>query len=152
MKRLFLLLLIPIVQIINTNSAVAQTTDTTLNRPAPDFQLKDMNGKTVSLADYKGKILVIDFWATWCVPCRHSFPATKMAIEKYKNDPNVKFLFIDTREKEANYPDLAKKFMADNHYPFYYVFDEKSDDGKMNATFKKYTIPGIPAKFFIDGN
>jgi hypothetical protein len=61
-------------------------------------------------------------------------------------------LFIDTRETESNYPELAKKFMADNNYPFYYVFDEKSDDGKLNATFKKYVMPGIPTKYFIDKN
>ena len=152
MKRLFLLLLIPIVQTLNANAAVKQDVDTMLNKPAPDFKLKDINGKTVSLADYKGKTLIIDFWATWCVPCRNSFPAVKMAVEKYKNDPDVKFLFIDTRETESNYPELAKKFMADNNYPFYYVFDEKSDDGKLNATFKKYVMPGIPTKYFIDKN
>jgi len=152
MKRLFLLLLIPIIQTVNANAAVNKAVDTMVNKPAPDFKLKDINGKTVSLADYKGKTLVIDFWATWCVPCRYSFPAMKMAVEKYKNDPNVKFLFIDTREKEANYRDLAKKFMADNHYPFYFVFDEKSDDGRIDTTFKKYVMPGIPAKYFIDGN
>lgn len=152
MKRIFLLLLISLAQLVNANSATAQTTDTTLNRPAPDFKLKDINGKTVSLADYKGKVLVIDFWATWCVPCRYSFPAAKMAVEKYKNDPNVKFLFIDTREKTDNYRQLAKNFMANNHYPFHVVFDEKSKSGRIDTTFKRYTIPGIPAKFFIDGN
>jgi thiol-disulfide isomerase/thioredoxin len=132
--------------------SAAKPADTALNQPAPDFKLKDINGKTVSLADFKGKTLVIDFWATWCVPCRDSFPAVKMAIEKYKNDPDVKFLFIDTRETEANYQDLVKKFLTDNQYPFYIVFDEKSDDGKMNATYKKYVMPGIPTKYFIDGN
>ena len=152
MKRLFLLLLIPIIQTLNANAAINKAVDTMVNKPAPDFQLKDINGKTVSLADYKGKILVIDFWATWCQPCRDSFPAAKIVIEKYKDDPNVKFLFIDTREKEANYRDLAKKFMADNHYPFYFVFDEKSDDGRIDATFKKYVMPGIPVKYFIDGD
>jgi len=152
MKRIFLLLLVPIVQLLNANTAAAEAQDTSLNRPAPDFKLKDFNGKTVSLADYKGKILIIDFWATWCVPCRYSFPATKMAVEKYKNDPNVKFLFIDTREKTDNYRDLSKKFIADNHYPFYVVFDEKSSDGRPDTTFKSYVMTGIPAKYFIDGN
>jgi len=152
MKRLFLLLLIPFLQTLSVKAATNRTADTSLNQPAPDFQLRDMNGKTVSLADYKGKTLIIDFWATWCIPCRNSFPAVKMAVEKYRNDPNVKFLFIDTRETEAGYQKLAKKFLADNHYPFYTVFDEKSDDGKMNAIFKKYVMPGIPTKYFIDRN
>src|ERR1700749_3607746 len=76
--------------------------DSMLNDKAPNFILKDINGKTVSLADYKGKVLILDFWATWCVPCRNSFPAVKMAVEKYKNDPDVKILFSDTRETESN--------------------------------------------------
>jgi thiol-disulfide isomerase/thioredoxin len=130
----------------------SRAADTALNQPAPDFKLKDVSGKWVSLADYKGKTLVIDFWATWCVPCRESFPAIKAAMDKYKDDPNVKFLFIDTREKTSDYPELVKKFLADTKYPFHVVFDEKDDDGKMGAMFKKYVMPGIPTKYFIDGN
>jgi thiol-disulfide isomerase/thioredoxin len=151
MKGLLLLLLLPALAVPNANASSKLRIDTALNQPAPAFSLKDINGKTVSLSDYKGKTLVIDFWATWCVPCRNSFPAVKMVIEKYKNDPGVKFLFIDTRETEANYKDLAKKFIAENQYPFYTVFDEMSEDGKMNATYKKFVMPGIPTKYFIDG-
>jgi thiol-disulfide isomerase/thioredoxin len=152
MKYISLLFFLPLLGVLNASASVKTTTDTTLDKPAPDFKLKDMDGKLVSLDDYKGKVLVIDFWATWCVPCRNSFPAVKMAVEKYKDDPNVKFLFIDTRETNAGYRELAKKFLADNHYPFYTVFDEKSDDGKMDATFKRFVMPGIPSKYFIDGN
>jgi len=151
MKRLSLFLSLFLLTLC-LNATAAKLTDTAMNQAAPDFKLKDINGKTVSLADFKGKTLVIDFWATWCEPCRNSFPAAKMVVEKYKNDPNVKFLFIDTRETDANYQELAKKFMADNQYPFYIVFDEKSDDDKMDATYRKYVMPGIPTKYFIDGN
>jgi len=126
--------------------------DTDVNIPAPNFSLKDLNGKTVSLADYKGKTLVIDFWATWCVPCRESFPAVKMVMDKYKNDPDVKFLFIDTREKVEDFVPLIKKFLADNQYPFYVVLDEKGTDGKMDKTYLKYVMPGIPTKYIIDKN
>ncbi|MDP9079318.1 MAG: TlpA family protein disulfide reductase [Bacteroidota bacterium] len=152
MKQLLLLLFIPALQTFSVHASAKQPIDTALNQPAPAFQLKDINGKTVSLADYKGKTLVIDFWATWCVPCRNSFPAVKMVMEKYQDDPDVKFLFIDTRETAANYKELVRKFLADNHYAFHTVFDEKSDDGKMDVNFKKYVMPGIPAKYFIDGN
>lgn len=126
--------------------------DTALNQPAPDFKLKDVTGKWVSLADYKGKTLIIDFWATWCVPCRESFPAIKAVMDKYKDDPNVKFLFIDTREKTNDYPELVKKFLTDTKYPFHVVFDEKGEDGKMGVMFKKYVMPGIPTKYFINGD
>lgn len=126
--------------------------DTSTNIPAPYFKLKDLNGKMVSLSDYKGKILVIDFWATWCGPCKQAFPAMKLLVEKYKDDPKVKFLFIDTKERTDNYEKQVKDFMTQNNYPFHVVFDTKDEKGVMSTVFAKYKMPGIPAKFIIDGN
>src|ERR1700754_1863990 len=79
----FLFLSFVITSAFASNVQTVAKADTDINIPAPDFSLKDLNGKTVSLADYKGKTLVIDFWATWCVPCRESFPAVKMVMDKY---------------------------------------------------------------------
>lgn len=126
--------------------------DSTTNRKAPDFQLKDLTGKTISLEDYKGKVLILDFWATWCAPCRESFPAVQKVVETYANDPAVAFLFIDTKERVDNYPKLVNEFLAKKKYPFHVVFDDKGSDGKMDVTFKKYMMPGIPSKYFIDPN
>ena len=150
MRRLSLLFFCAAVFAVKVKAEIVNTA--LINQPAPKFSLKGMDGKTVSLSDYKGKILVLDFWATWCVPCRNSFPAMKKVVEKYKNAPSVKFLFIDTRETALNYKTLVRKFLNQHHYPFYTVFDEKSDDGKMNAMFKQYVMPGIPTKYFIDKN
>lgn len=126
--------------------------DTILNKPAPDFHLKDVNGKTVSLADYKGKTLIIDFWATWCEPCLMSFPSIASVMDKYKDNPNVKFLFIDVREKGDGYPEKVKAFLKESGYPFEVAYDEKGTDGVMDKTLKSYTLaPGIPEKFIIDG-
>jgi peroxiredoxin len=124
--------------------------DTSLNVPAPNFSLKDLDGKTVSLSDYKGKVLVLDFWATWCVPCRDSFPATQLVMDKYKNDANVAFLFIDTRETSEDSKDLIRTFLAENHYPFKVIMDEKGANGVQNLIYKKYVMPGIPTKYIID--
>ena len=127
--------------------------DTILNKPAPDFHLKDVNGKTVSLADYKGKTLIIDFWATWCNPCLMSFPAVASVMDKYKNEPSVKFLFIDVREQGDDYPEKVKGFLKESGYPFEVVYDEKGANGVMHKTLKSYTLaPGIPEKFIVDGN
>lgn len=120
-------------------------TDTLLNITAPEFTLKDLNGNTIRLTDYKGKILVLDFWATWCVPCRESFPIMKTVISRYKNDPNVKFLFIDTKEKPD--PKKVKKILTDSEYPFQVAFDDAA-----YSTFKNYQMPGIPSKYVIDAN
>ncbi|MEO3408505.1 TlpA disulfide reductase family protein [Mucilaginibacter sp. CAU 1740] len=152
MKQILLIILFFVCLASNVNASAKPLVDTVSNRPAPKFILKDTNGKIVRLADYKGKTLVIDFWATWCIPCRKSFPAIKMVMEKYKNDPTVKFLFIDTKEVAANYKKLVRDFLADNKYDFHTVFDEKGEDGKMDLNFKKYLMPGIPAKYFIDKN
>lgn len=124
--------------------------DSLINTKAPDFKLKDLEGKTVQLSKLKGKIVVLDFWATWCGPCKASFPGAQLAVEKYRNDPSVVFLFIDIKEKKSNYVEEISQFIADNHYSFRVLLDEKGSDGIQNMTFKKFNFPGIPAKVIIN--
>ncbi|MDJ1499795.1 TlpA disulfide reductase family protein [Xanthocytophaga agilis] len=157
MKKLLLIIavILILVSIKETQASVnfinSEPLDSVMSVPAPQFSLKDMSGKVVSLAEYRGKVVVLDFWATWCVPCRNSFPAMQMTMNKYQNDKNVIFLFIDTREKSPNYQSLIGQFLSDNHYDFYVLLDEKGADGIQNKVYKTYQIPGIPTKFVIDG-
>jgi thiol-disulfide isomerase/thioredoxin len=58
-----------------------------------------LNGNEVSLEQFKGKIVIIDFWATWCGPCLQSFPGLQTSVDKYKDNNDVKFLFINTWER-----------------------------------------------------
>ena len=125
---------------------------TMINKPAPAVALKDIDGKTVSLSDLKGTVVIVDFWATWCGPCKASFPGMQMAVNKYKDDPNVKFLFVDTWETGDNYLDGVKKFIADNKYTFHVLMDEKGDDGRQSKVVSSFGVGGIPTKFIIDKN
>jgi len=125
---------------------------TMIDQPAPLFALKDLNGKTYSLSDLKGKVVIVDFWATWCGPCKASLPGMQMAVNKYKDDPNVIFLFVDTWENGDDYLPGVKKFIADNNYAFNVLIDEKRDDGKQGKVVGNYGVDGIPTKFIIDKN
>lgn len=138
---------------LNTDAktqALDKMAKTMINNPAPQFALKDFEGKTVSLASLKGKVVVIDFWATWCGPCKASFPGMQMAMNKYKDNPEVKFLFIDTWEKGTGYEPAVKQFIADNKYPFHVVFDETDAKGKQGKVVAAFNVEGIPTKFVID--
>lgn len=117
---------------------------TRVSKPAVQFALKDIEGKTIKLSDLKGKVVVVDFWATWCGPCKMSFPTLQKVYEKYKSHPQVAIYALDTWENVGGkeQEDLVKKFLADNKYTFPVLYDE--------GMVEKYGVEGIPTKFVID--
>ena len=117
---------------------------TILNTNAASFALLDLDGKKVQLAELKGKVVIVDFWATWCGPCKASFPSMQKMVTKYKDDPNVKFVFIDTWERGEDKKKDAQEFITKNKYTFHVLQD---NEDKVVADYK---VGGIPTKFVID--
>lgn len=109
--------------------------------PTPDIALSDMNGKTIKLTDYKGKIVVIDFWSTTCKPCVAAFPAFERIVELYKDEPFQLFV-VNVGES----PDIVQPFMDKKDYHLQVLFDDNE------ALFNALNTIGTPQKFIIDTN
>lgn len=125
-----------------------------VNKPAPNFTLKDIEGNHVTLSDLKGKTVILDFWATWCGPCIASFPGMQQIVEKYKSNENVVLLFIDTFEDGENREKDVTEFIKEKNYAFHVLYDETIEDSNEFKVAESYGVNAIPTKAIIgpDGN
>ncbi len=101
--------------------------------PYTAFSLQSMDGGTVNSADWNGKVVVIDFWASWCYPCKNSFPGMQMAVDRFKDDSDVLFYFIDTMERGDDYKAKAREYMNQKGFSFDVLFDADSDTTRQSA-------------------
>jgi peroxiredoxin len=94
-----------------------------LGLPAPDFTFPDLNGKVVSLSDYKGKVVFINIWATWCLPCREEMPSMQKLYDQFKGEAfEILAVSIDSAGRKAVAP-----FMRELNLTFPALLDTRGD-------------------------
>jgi thiol-disulfide isomerase/thioredoxin len=113
--------------------------------PAPVAKLKDLDGKEVDLASYKGKVVVIDFWATWCPPCRKGLPLLQQFADQMKDNDKVVICPVSTRENAKG--DELKKAITD--FWSQQKFTMKTLVDADSAFISAYGFEGIPAFVII---
>ncbi len=119
-----------------------------------DFNLTTLEGKKVKLEDLKGKVVVMDFWATWCGPCRMSMPYMQKVYEKYKDNSKVQIVMVNVWERTSDSTDaqriesrkkIVNDFLAKNKdYSFPMMLDGN------DAIVSLFGVTGIPTKFYLD--
>lgn len=110
------------------------------DKKAPDFSLQDLNGKRFSLNQFKGKVIFINFWATWCGPCKEEMPSMEVLHQQFKGK-NFVLLAVSV---DYGGQQLVKEFINKYQYTFPVLIDPKC------KTFDLFKIKGIPATFLID--
>ncbi len=107
--------------------------------PAPEFELKDIDGRTHRLSDYRGKVVILNFWATWCPPCIKEMPSMERARQMIE-DEDIAILAINVGEDEDSI------FMFTGNYPveFPLLMDLEAE------TIKQYPVTGLPTTYIID--
>jgi thiol-disulfide isomerase/thioredoxin len=116
---------------------------------APDFTLTTLDGDSITLSDFRGKTVFINFWATWCSPCRAEMPDIEAIYQEYKNK-DVVVIGVDLGEDEDKVRDLGededkvRRFVQDGGYNWIFTLDEAVKVGS------EYRVRAIPTSFFLD--
>jgi len=109
---------------------------------APEFSLTDLQGHSWGLAALRGKVVLLNFWATWCAPCRQEMPSLERLYEKFADRGDFQILTVDVQEG----PKTVGDFLKVNRYHLPAVIDS---DGQIAAA---YSAQSIPLSVIIDAN
>ena len=114
-------------------------TEKSVNSKAPDFSLKDAHGRSLSLSSLRGKVMLINFWATWCPPCKAEMPSMNRLYNEIRNR-GFEIVAIST----DNSLSTVKDFLARNRIDFPVLFDETK------SVTRQYHVFSMPTTFLID--
>lgn len=113
---------------------------------APNFTLTDLNGKSVSLSDYKGKVVVLNFWASWCPPCKAEMPEFNEMDREFKKSSDTVLLAINMTDGRRETKKKVETFIAEQKYKMRVLLDS---DGKASNLFG---IRYLPTTYVIDAD
>ena len=113
-----------------------------VGQPVPDFAIRDVNGDIVRLSDFRGKVVVLNFWATWCPPCRAEMPDFQEVFEAREAAGDFAILAVDKLLEDTE--DAVRQFVEEFGLTFAVGFDETDE------IFERYNVRGLPSTFFID--
>ncbi|NWF74485.1 MAG: TlpA family protein disulfide reductase [Nitrospirae bacterium] len=119
---------------------VAERTFVKLGEPAPNFQLRDLNGHLITLSDLRGKVVLLNFWATWCGPCRVEMPAMEQLYRMFQRK-DFEILAVSTDAQGAA---ITRPFQQENRLTFPILHDP---DYRVGLT---YGARSLPMTFLID--
>jgi len=115
----------------------------TVGMAAPDFSLPDIEGKTVRLSDYRGKVVFVNFWATWCKPCKEEMPSMEILWENFKSEDFVMLaISMDRVTTKKDIPPFIESMKL--------TFPILTDS--WGQTDKRYKLMGVPETYIIDQN
>ena len=109
---------------------------------APSFMVYDREGKEVLLSDFVGKPIILNFWASWCGPCKHEMPAFDEAYKKYGDQ--IEFVMVNATDGQRETEEIAAAFIDEQGYSFPIYFDSDFDASMT------YGVRGLPTTYFID--
>ena len=114
---------------------------------APDFRLTDLDGKVVMLSDFRGKTVVLNFWASWCPPCREEMPEFQELWDERGSEGSDDLVVLAVNFLRDDTVGAATSFIEGNDFTFPVIFDTTRGD-----VATRYGVRGLPATFFIDRN
>jgi peroxiredoxin len=142
MRYHFLLIFFLSVLVLISPPALAGDTAPVVGKPAPHFELPDLSGKTVRLTDFKGRAVLLNFWATWCGPCTAEMPSLNALAATFKDKGLVVLaVSVDSSTKPV------RNFLKKPDATLTVLMDSDKE-----VFFDLYAVMGLPTSFLIDGN
>jgi len=129
---------------VGRTALASRLTKDMLNMSPIDGVFTTVDGQPVPLSSLRGKVVIIDYWATWCGPCRASFPSLQKLYEQYRGNPNVAIAVVNVWERSKDRVKIVRDFLASNPALQFPVYLDPAD-----AVVAKYGVTGIPTKFYL---